>query len=692
MKGVSKVMKIDIITKRIMPIMLSLAILLGVSAVGFAEGETDDKTELFTKHVSVSKNVTELIRNADGTTGTNKTNVFTDKSNFDYTKTNEYLQVTNNYTSNSDSIARFCVRIAMAAGTLPEYNKRNQLIIESKMRIESDTEADDWFNIGITNGIPTWETTAVPLAGVKMVNTSDKTMQVRLGGFEGEGITLTENQILDTVYPAGEFISYKITIDVPEGDTDTVPVRYEINGVEQEYTAQLPVSLLKAVYESSSPRVVYGTQNKYSKNSNATELICEVDDLIVTSITDENLYYKSADFTEVDALPSDFISSTNTAAPTFNSDNGVTFNVADKDQYVCSKTNGHYLSEYNKPFVVETRIKFDPFDDMGQLRIQARGRDKVSGTNAYNQGATMTLMTFNRGSIVLRSNINPQPDAPYSVKIGEFAPDIWYNVKLIFSITDEKMYAYVYTDDYSYETAGIADIPLEKMYNYNLEALSEINSLGVYSGSSNGGRATSYVSDFKMYAADVEQGELEYIEAQTPDSVKDAVQVSFSDVVDLTQLDMTVKCNGGEYTDYQTLLAGDGKILAIAPLTEWEEGRYTIEFNDTVKGYFGGACTVSKDIAFDFVLKTEVTFDEDNKRVTAKLNDPTGKTEDAIMYFAAYNSEDRLILADKAEVKNSQEITLSNLPEEASYVRVFVWSKNLDMFTDAEKIYRNVNQ
>lgn len=685
-------MKIDIITKRIMPIMLSLAILLGASSVGFAAGETDDKTELFAKHVSVSKNVTELIRNADGTTGTNKINVFTDRSNFDYTKTNEYLQVTNNYTSNSDSIARFCVRIAMAKGTLPAYNKENKLIIESKMRIESDTEADDWFNIGITNGIPAWETSAVPLAGVKMVSASDKTMKVRLGGFTGGN--LEDNTILDAVYPEGEFISYKITIDVPEGvsDTDTVPVSYEINGVKQDYTAQLPVSLLKAVYESSSPRIVYGTQNKYSINSAATELICEVDDLIVTSITDENLYYKSADFTEVDALPSDFISSTNTAAPTFNSENGVTFDVPDKDQYVCPKTNGHYLSEYDKPFVVETRIKFDPFDDKGQLRIQARGRDKVNGTNAYNQAATMTLMTFNRGSIVLRSNINPQPDAPYSVKIGEFAPNIWYNVKLIFSITDEKMYAYVYTDDYSYETAGVVDIPLEKMYNYNLESLSEINSLGVYSGTSNGGRATSYVSDFKMYAADVEQGELEYIEAQTPDSIKDAVQVSFSDVVDLTQLDMTVKCNGEEYTDYQTLLAGDGRILTITPLTEWEEGRYTIEFNDTVKGYFGGACTVSNDITFEFVLKTEVTFDEDNKRVTAKLNDPTGKTEDAIMYFAAYNSDNRLILADKAEVKNSQEIIFSNLPEEVSYVQVFVWSKNFDAFTDAEKIYRNVNQ
>lgn len=684
-------MKINIITERIMPIMLSLGILLaGVQAIGFAAEETTDKTDAFAEHVSVSKNITELVRNTDGTTGNNTINgVFTDKSNFNYTTQDGYLKATNNYTSNSEAIARFCVRIAQAKGTLPAYNKASKLIIESKMRIDADTEADDWVNIGITNGIPTWEGTAIPLAGVKMNNAVDKTMTVRLGGFEGA--TLAENQILDTVYPSGEFISYKIIIDVPDGvsDADTVPVSYEINGAVQSYKAQLPISNLKAVYESASPRIVYGTQSKYSKNSAATELICSIDDLIVTAMTSDNLYYKSADFTALEALPTDFISA---GAPVLDGNNGVTFNVADKDQYICSKSNGKYLSEYNKPFVVETRIKFDPFDNKGQLRIQARGRDKVNGSNAYNQAATMALLTFNRGSIILRSNMNPQADAPYSIKIGEFEADKWYNVKLIFSITDEKMYAYVYTDDYSYETAGVVDIPLEKMYNYNLASLSEINSLGIFSGSSNGGRATSYVSNFKMYAADVEQGELEYIEAQTPNSIKDVVHVSFSDVVDLTQLNVTVKCNGEEYTDYQTQLAGDGKTLAITPLTEWQEGKYTIKFNDTIKGYFGGECTVSNDITFDFVLKTEVAFNEGNKSVTARLNDPTGKTGDAIMYFASYNSEDRLISADKVEVKNGQTITLSNLPEEAYYVQVFVWSKNFDAFTDAEKIYRNINQ
>lgn len=691
MKGVNKVMKIDVITKKIMPIMILVSVLLsGVQLYGFASEETADRTDLFTKHVSVSKNITELVRNMDGTSGNNTTNgVFTDKSYFNYATKDGYLQATNNYSGTSEAIARFCVRIAQSKGTLPAYNKANKLIIESKMRIDSDTEADDWVNIGITNGIPTWEGTAIPLAGVKMNSAVNKTMTVRLGGFEGA--TLAESQILDTVYPSGEFISYKITIDVPEGVSDdaTVPVSYEINGEEQAYKAQLPVSKLKAVYESTSPRIVYGTQNKYSNSSSATELICSVDDLIVTSMTDDSLYYKSADFTALEALPSDFISSSGAAVPALDGNNGVKFNVSDKDQYVCSKTNGKYLSEYNKPFVAETRLKFDPFDDKGQLRIQARGRDNVSGTSAYNQAATLALLTFNRGSIILRQTVNPSAENPNSVKIGEFEPDVWYNVKLIFSITDEKMYAYVHTDDYSYETAGVADIPLEKMYNYNLASLSEINSLGVFSGSSNGGRATSYVSNFKMYAADVEQGELEYIEAQMPDSIKDAVRVSFSDVVDLTQLNMTVKCNGEEYTDYQTRLEGDGKTLVVAPATEWTEGDYTIKFNDNVKGYFGGVCEVN-DIGFDLTVKTEVTFNED-KSVKAKLIDPTGKTQDAIMYFAAYNSEDRLISADKVEVKNGHEITLSNLPEEACYVQVFVWSKNLDMFTDAEKIYRNVN-
>lgn len=685
-------MKIDIITKKILPVMLSLAMLSGVSAAVSAAEETADKTDLFAKHVSVSKAVTELIRNTDGTTGNNTTNgVFTDKSNFNYATQDGYLKVTNNYTSNSEAIARFCVRIAQAKGTLPAYNKANKLIIESKMRIDANTEADDWVNVGITNGIPTWEGTAIPLAGVKMDNAEDKTMKVRVGGFESA--TLAENQILDAVYPAGEFISYKITIDVPDGvaDTDTVPVSYEINGVKQDYTAQLKVSLLKAVYNSTSPRIVYGTQNKYDSSS-TKKLAWSVDDLIVTSMTNDNLYYKSADFTAMEALPADIISSKD-AAPVFDGNNGIKFNVADKDQYGYFKSNGKYLSTYGKPFVVETRVKFDPFDNKGQLRIQARGRDSVNGSNAYNQAATMTLLTFNRGSIILRSNMNPQTDAPYSVKIGEFVPNVWYNVKLIFSIADEdkKMYAYVYTDDYSYETAGVVDIPLEKMHSYNLASLSEINSVGVFSGSSNGGRATSYVSDLKMYAADIKEGTLEYIETQIPSAVKDNVQVSFSDVVDLTQLNMTVKCNGEEYTDYQTQLAGDGKTLAIVPSTEWQEGSYTIEFNDTVKGYFGGACTVSDNIIFDFVLKTEVIFNKENKSVTAKLNDPTGKAKDAIMYFASYNAEDRLISADKVEVKNNQEITLSNLSEDVSYVQVFVWSKTLDMFTNAEKIYRSVN-
>lgn len=688
---------INTINKKIISLMLSLG-LLGGLVTALAE-ETPAKKAPFETHVSVSQNIIELIRNTEGVRSGTDTSKFQGATGFTSAEGddngNKYLKMNPNTAGYNGGMARFDARTVKA--NLPGFSTVRKIVIENKMRIDSisNIEGEEWLNIGIAATIPTWgeSGTAIPLAAVSMADSESKALKVRLGGFENT--KLTAYSVIDKLYPAGEFINYKITIDTPENGGENAVISYEINGEKQDFIVSLPISDLSTVYGAGSTsnalRIIYGTQNSYAKN-NSAEITCSVDDLIVTAYAGE-IYSKSADFTTLTKLPSDFISSANTAAPVFDGNNGVKFGVSDKDQYVCSKTNGKYLASYGKPFVVETRVKFDPFDDKGQLRIQARGRDSVNGTGAYNQAGTLALMTFNRGSIVLKSNMNPQPEAPYSVKIGEFEPDIWYNVRLIFSIADEKMYAYVYTDDYSYKTAGVVKIPIEEMYNYNLESLSEINSLGVFSGSSNGGRATSYVSNFKMYAADITEGRLEYIadNTQKPEGkgIRDAVKLTFSDVVDLTQLNMTVKCGDTEYTNYKAQLEGDGKTLVIAPSSEWDDGNYTVTFNDKIKGYFGGECEVGAiSFAISAPVETAVRFvtDEGQRSAVATINDVRGTTKNATMYFAAYNEQGRLISVDYAKTEDAKEIMLSNLSPEVSYFQVFVWSDDLDYFTDAEVV------
>lgn len=599
---------------------------------------------------------------------------------------NSYLKVTQAATVTADH--RISQRVDLAkTAFFKNTDQAFQIVLKSKLRADTTTYAadeDKWIYLTLSPGIPNL-TGANTLKFVGVRKAEDGSQQVKVG-----------NTVLPTAFPAGEFIDFEITLNVPEYQTggDVVSAVFQVNGTEYTDNADIPFSdtrsHLVTILTGESARISY-IANK------STEIGWSVDDSGMDANYAYN-YYKSIDYSVDGSFDrtdlrkhSSAVLATDGAAQVVS----LPLNSGSGSYYNYFTLNDTSLKSFQKPLVFETRLKF-PDNVKGQTRLNMRG-----GGNAADANGTIAFMTFNRGTLVLRDIANPADDRPNAVKMGEYLPDVWYNARVILNFETEKMYARVYTDDYKYDVSAVTDIPIEKIYKYEATSWENGKSFGIVVAGSAGEGGTTYQSGMKAYTLNTPNEGFTCGNVTVPQDAEGVVTITASEVVDTTSVLPTLSRNGVA-EEYTVAASGDGKVVTLLPKNggTWTPGEYSLTFDAPFKDIFGRAYTMpeeSKTYTFtifeDIAVNSAYSKTETEVRVTGNIqvHYDFANLEKMDVIFAAYRQDNELAAAKKAtavfENQNARfDIALAEC-ETAETVRLFLWSESMQPYVTENPVF-----
>ncbi len=591
---------------------------------------------------------------------------------------NSYLKVTQAATVTADH--RISQRVDLTkTAFFKNTDQAFQIVLKSKLRADATVYAageDKWIYLTLSPEIPnlTGENT-LKFVGVRKAE--DGSQQVKVG-----------NSVLSTAFPSGEFIDFEITLNVPEYQTDgdIVSAVFKVNGTEYTENADNKFSdtrsHLVTILTGKSARISY-IANK------SAEIGWSVDDSGMEANYAHD-YYKSVDYSTDGAFARSDLKKAGAAELVTDGTAQVLslpLNSGSGTYYNYFTLHNASMKSFNKPLVFETRLKF-PDNVKGQTRLTMRGG---GGSDSADANGTITFMTFNRGTLVLRDNANPADDRPNAVKIGEYTHDVWYNARVILNLETEKMYARVYTDDDSYDVSAVVDIPIEKITKYLASSWEDGKSFGIIvAGSANEG-GTTYQSGMKAYTLNAPKDDFSCtanVKAPTTDKAGAVSLLTATACVDTTSVTPNLTLNG-EAVAYTVMASGDGKNVSILPIggEKWVSGEYTLAFNTPIADIFGRTYNMADaSQTFIFTIDEDISVNAEYSRAadgfsvvgSVQTKYDLAGLENADIIFAAYQEDATLAAAELKRVtftdqKDTIDLTLTGC-KDAVKIRIFLWS------------------